>query len=329
MNAEAAAVHEGLSRLALRLGWGAPAAPRRLSGGASQETWAFEADEQALILRRAPGGRAAPTSTQAIGLMAEAAVIKAAAAAGAPAPNVIAALAVDDGLGEGYVMARVAGETLGPVIQRDQGFAVARARFAGDAGRALARIHATPLISLPRLPEAHAADQLRLYAETFRGYGTHRPIFELGFKALAAMAPPPRPARLVHGDFRLGNLMMQANGIAAVLDWELAHLGDPAEDLGWICTPSWRFRGQDGPVGGLGTIEGLLSGYREAGGDPTITSDHVRFWAMLGTLKWGVMCLTMADVFASGADTSVERAVIGRRASEAELDLILMLQGKL
>jgi aminoglycoside phosphotransferase (APT) family kinase protein len=319
-------VHRGLVRLAARMRWSEPGEPLRLSGGASQETWAFEVGDQALILRRAPGGQPVITSTQGIGLETEAQVI---AAVGAPAPEVAAVLVETDGLGLGYVMRRIAGETRAPVIQREESFAPARARFGLDAGAAAARIHAVPLSALPTLPHVQASEQLALYEETYRGYGVDRPIFELGFKTLAALAPPPRPPRLVHGDFRLGNLMVRPDGITAVLDWELAHLGDPAEDLGWICTPSWRFRGTGGPVAGLGPIEAMLDGYRQAGGDPSVTPQDVRFWAMLGSLKWGVMCLTMAHIFTSGADASIERAVIGRRASEAELDLILMLQGKL
>jgi aminoglycoside phosphotransferase (APT) family kinase protein len=329
MSKDAATIHQGLARLATRMGWAAPGEPQRLSGGASQETWAFAAGETPLILRRAPGGQPVTTSTQGIGLGAEAAVIDAARQAGAPAPEVAALLVEADGLGPGYVMALIAGETAARTIQRNEAFAPARARFAADAGSALAKIHATPLGALPPLPQAHARDQLALYEQSYRSHGLDRPIFELGFQTLAQLAPSARAPRLVHGDFRLGNLMVQPEGIAGVLDWELAHLGDPAEDLGWMCTPSWRFGAVERPVAGLAAIEDLVAGYHAAGGDAGVTAADVRFWAMLGSLKWGVMCLTMAQVFTSGADASVERAVIGRRASEAELDLILMLQGKL
>ncbi len=329
MSSNAATVHLGLSRLAARMGWAAPDEPERLSGGASQETWAFDAGDEPLILRRAPGGQAIATATHGIGLATEASVIAAAGKAGAPAPEVAAVLDDADGLGPGYVMRRIAGETAGRLILRDAAFAPARATFARDAGAALARIHATPLASLPGLPQTAALGQLRLYRESYRGYGARRPILELGFKTLAERAPPARQARLVHGDFRLGNLMVRPEGLVAVLDWEIAHLGDPAEDLGWLCTPSWRFGAIERPVAGIGAVEDLLAGYRAAGGDASVTADDVRYWTMIGSLKWGVMCLTMANVFTSGADPSIERAVIGRRASEAELDLILMLQGKL
>jgi aminoglycoside phosphotransferase (APT) family kinase protein len=329
MNAEFHAVLEGLSRLAERLGWEVPTKLVRLSGGASQETWAFDCGANACVLRRAPGGVPIHTSTQGIGLATEAAVIAAAFRQGAPAPQVLAILMPEDGLGLGYVMARFAGETLARRIQRDEAFAAARTRFAHDAGQALARIHATPIDCLPPLPTALAHHQLELYEETFRGYGAVRPIFELGFATLRRGAPKRERLSLIHGDFRLGNLMVGHEGLSAVLDWELAHLGDPAEDLGWMCTPSWRFGAIENPVGGIGTISDLLAGYRSAGGDPAISESDVRFWATMGALKWGIMCLTMANVFKTGADPSVERAAIGRRSSETELDLILMLQDKL
>lgn len=329
MTDAASELTKGLEAVALRLGWPEPTGVKRLSGGASQETWSFDAGREPCILRRAPGGRTLVRSTQGVGLETEAAVIAAARNAGAAAPEVMTVLRADDGLGPGYVMRRVEGETLARRIQRDEAFATARAVFAREAGKALAQIHATPAATLPALPTALAHDQLNLYEDAYRGYGGDRPIFELGFQALRAMAPRTSRQTLVHGDFRLGNVMLNTEGLAAVLDWELVHRGDPAEDLGWICTPSWRFGAIDQPVGGIGTITDLLAGYRAAGGDATITEEDVRFWAMMGSLKWGVMCLTMSNVFETGQDRSVERAAIGRRASEAELDLILMLQGKL
>ncbi|MBU6407873.1 MAG: phosphotransferase family protein [Alphaproteobacteria bacterium] len=319
----------GLHRLAGRLGWPEPRALQRLSGGASQETWAFVAGERALILRRAPRGVPVTTSTQGIGLVSEAAVIEAAGAAGAPAPAVASLLAEQDGLGPGYIMDRLEGETLARRIQRDAAFAEARDGFAQACGAAAAAIHATPLACLPTLPEADAAAQLDLYEAAYRGYGAGRPAFELGFAALRRRVPAPIPARLAHGDFRLGNLMVARHGLAAVLDWELAHRGDPAEDLGWICTPSWRFGAIDKPVGGIAEVGPMLEAYWAAGGDRRVTAERVRFWTLFGSLKWGVMCLTMAKLFESGVDPSVERAAIGRRASETELDVLLMLKGLL
>ena len=140
---------------------------------------------------------------------------------------------------------------------------------------------------------------------------------------LAASPPPPRDPVLVHGDFRLGNLIVGPEGLRAVLDWELTHVGNPAEDLGWLCVKAWRF-GAGPPVAGLGSREELLAAYRAAGG-PDISLAELRWWEILGTLRWGVICLTQAWAHLSGAHRSVELAAIGRRVCEQEWDLLLLL----
>ena len=62
--------------------------------------------------------------------------------------------------------------------------------------------------------------------------------------------------------------MPPADGwVVAVVDWELAHLGDPVEDLGWLCVKSWRFGVNDRRVGGFGTVDDLLAAYRAAGAE--------------------------------------------------------------
>jgi len=310
-----------------------PTALRRLSGGASQETWSFDIEtgdqSRGYILRRAPGGVAIGTSAQSIGLETEARVIRAAIASGSPAPPVAHVCTEADGLGAAYVMERIPGETIARKILRDAKFEKARPVLARQCGAALARIHATPAETLPPLPFSAAREQLDRYEEVYRSFDTPRPIFDLAFKHLRDRAPTPLTTTLVHGDFRLGNIMVGPEGLVAALDWELAHVGDPTEDLSWICMPSWRFGQMDDPVGGFGAVEDLLAGYREAGGDPRIDTDMVRWWTIFGSLKWGTMCLTMFRAFETGADPSVERAAIGRRASETELDLMLMLTGKL
>lgn len=292
---------------------------RRLSGGASQETWAFTAGDRNLILRRKPDGL--PGGGNAIGLEKEAALIRAAAKQDAPVPGVVHVCTAADGLGEAYVMERVEGETLGRRIVRDDAFAKVRPTLARQCGEVLAKIHATPLDGLPELEVSDAASELEKYEAIYRGAGDRRPIFEAAFRWLKDRAPKLETPVLVHGDFRNGNLMIDpGTGLAAVLDWELAHLGDPAEDLGWICVNSWRFGGA-GPVGGFGDYEDLLAGH---GGD--VTLDRVLYWQTLGSLKWGVMCLIMYAAWKSGADRSVERAMIGRRASETEIDLLALLE---
>jgi hypothetical protein len=168
-----------------------------------------------------------------------------------------------------------------------------------------------------------APDPLVVLREQLDSFGRPSEVFELAMAELAAGRPPPRDPVLVHGDFRLGNLIVGPEGLRAVLDWELTHAGDPAEDLGWLCVKAWRF-GASAPVAGLGSREDLLAAYRAAGG-ASISPDELRWWELLGTLRWGVICLTQAWTHLSGAHRSVELAAIGRRVCEQEWDLLMLL----
>ena len=303
----------------------------RLSGGASQETWAVDAEvgeaRVPLILRRRPGGAAPETGGMAIGLELEARLLELAGKGGVPVPEVRCVLAPEDGLGSGYLMERLAGETIPRRILRDDAYADARPRLARQCGGILARIHAIPTDALPALPEAPAAVQWKLYRDVYDGTGRPHPVFELAFRWIHEHLPDPLPPALVHGDFRNGNLMIDAAGVRGVLDWEIAHTGDPHEDLGWLCVNSWRFGNIDLPVGGFGTREELFAGYEAAGGR-AVDPARVHFWEVMGSLKWGIMCMMMLGVFERGVDRSVERAAIGRRASEAEIDLLALLASK-
>jgi aminoglycoside phosphotransferase (APT) family kinase protein len=327
-------IPDALSRLAVRLG-GAGARlenAQRLTGGASMETWAFDVvrgkGREALILRRRAGAFD-PESARSTSLAAEAALIRAVAARGAPAPPLVHLCDAADGLGEAHVTRRVAGETLGRKIVGDPRFDAVRPQLARQCGEILAKIHATPAPPEARLKTADALVELGRYEEIYRASGAERPVLELAFQHLKAHAPELRSPVLLHGDFRNGNLMIDPEkGVAAVLDWELSHLGDPAEDLGWICVNSWRFGRPDRPVGGFGAYEDLLAGYAAAGGEP-IPLARLRYWQALGSLKWGVMCLMMYASWATGAAPSVERPMIGRRVSETEIDLLNLLEAGL
>ncbi|THH37496.1 phosphotransferase family protein [Aliishimia ponticola] len=299
---------------------------RRLSGGASQETWSFRIDGgqgQRLILRRAPD--AARSGGSGIGMAAEAAVIRRAVDAGVPAPRIVHELMPQDGIGTGFIMAQIEGEALPSRLLRDPCFAPARTKFANQAGSILAKIHQTDPAGLP-IPTQSPQEVLADLAARHRAVGDARPVFSFALRWLAEHAPAPRPWTLVHGDFRMGNLMLGPEGLRGVLDWELAHIGDPAADMGWLCMESWRF-GNDDPVGGLGRREDLFAGYEAAGGTP-VDPAAVRWWEILSALRWGVIIEEMGAWVRHGTDTSVERHVIARRASETEAILLLdLLEG--
>lgn len=295
----------------------------RLPGGASRETWSFSVRDPGdrgdavtrLVLRRDPPG--APVS----GLRLEAALLQAAARAEVPVPRVVASGDESAGLGATFmIMAFVEGETIPRRILRDEHLAQVRPVLAEQCGRALAAIHRIPPVEIPGLAGGDPVEQLRGLLDRL---GQPHPAFELGLRWLAETRPPRSADTVVHGDFRNGNLIVGAEGIRAVLDWELAHRGDPLEDLGWLCVKAWRF-GSSLPVGGFGTVEQLVSAYQGAGGR-TVDTDVLHWWQTLGTLRWGIICIVQALTHTTGAVRSVELAAIGRRVSEVEWDLLELL----
>ena len=297
----------------------------RLSGGASQETWSLTAIRngapERMILRRAPAGMPV---VEKIDLDTEAALMQAAEKGGVPSPHVHYVVKPEDDFGRGFFMSHIDGEALGRKIVRDETFAVIRPQLARKAGEVLARIHAIPVGTLPSLPRIVPADDVETLYQTYRTHSDPRPVFELAFRWLRARMPPATAqSRLVHGDFRNGNMLIRPDGIAAVLDWELAHVGDPMRDLGWICTAAWRYSVIDKPVGGFGEREDLMAGYEAAGGQ-RVDPEVLRFWETLGSLRWGVMCIGMGSR-ARHSDRPVEMSMIARRTSENEIDLLRLL----
>ena len=290
----------------------------RMSGGASRETWSFDAvgtdgTRTELVLRRDPPGRpsedgAVHRETRAITLASDA----------GPVPEVLFC-SEGPGLGTaGIVMRRVPGETVARRILRDERYTQARGVLVGQLGRFAARLHGLePPVDFPE------PDPLGGLRELYGSFGQPSEVFDLALAELSANPPPAREPVLVHGDFRLGNLIVGPEGLRAVLDWELTHLGNPAEDLGWLCVKAWRF-GADAPVAGLGSREELLAAYRAAGG-ADIGLDELRWWEIFGTLRWGVICLRQAWAHLSGMHRSVELAAVGRRVCEQEWDLLLLL----
>ncbi len=298
---------------------------RRLSGGASQETWAFDwgvgDTAQALILRRAPPG-AALRDRGNPGLAGEAALIGQAGPAGVPVPQVLLVLQPQHGLGDGFIMQRLPGEALGRRIA-----AAHRPLLAQQCGAALAHIHAMPLASLPPLRSTQPGAEVAYLRAWHARHGTARPVFQLALRWLADHAPADVAPVLVHGDFRNGNLLVDLHSdggvLTGVLDWELAHGGDAMADLAWLGVPSWCFGQPHRPVGGFGHWAELFDGYRSAGGQ--VDEARLHWWRVLGTLRWGVMCESMGHAWATGAEPVMEKAAIARRASETEIDLLTLL----
>jgi len=300
------------------MGGGTVSSLQRLTGGASRETWRFSYGNNGYILQRVRPGR--PD-----GLGCEPAVLSAAFAAGVPVPEVIVDGSGSQELELPFMIVReVQGETIARKILRDDAFDVARQCLPQQLGEAAARIHR---VDVSRISGLTSADQVAMYRKVMDDLGEPHPVFEIAFRWLEQNRPPMTTQALVHGDFRLGNVLVGKDGLTAVLDWELAHIGDPMEDLGWLCVRAWRFGGHF-PVAGLGEYTALFDAYETSSGvRPDVST--VRWWEILGTLKWGIMCIVQANTHLSGMARSHELAAIGRRVCENEYDILNLLREEL
>jgi len=293
-------------------------------GGASRETWSVRGSAARWVLRRDP-----PGAESYVPLRVEVDVIDAARGAGVPVPGV---LAFEDKGGRfgsaGFLMDHVEGTSVAPRVLRREELAGARERLPGQLAAALARIHSLDVRGLPSLPREETEPAIaacEFWERALDEVGEPLPAVEAGLRWLRLNAPPP-PERvaLVHGDFRLGNFIVDEDGLAAVIDWELCHAGDPAEDIGWLCIRSWRFGNDALPVAGLGDLESFLEGYGAAGGtrpDPA----RLRWWEAMGNVKWAVICARQAADHLSGRRPSAELASLGRRICEPEWDLLELI----
>jgi aminoglycoside phosphotransferase (APT) family kinase protein len=290
----------------------------RLSGGASRETWSFVGDGRRYILQQQRTG--SPRD-----MHVEVSVLEAAHRAGVPVPEVVTSsrgLTGPNPLGEPFmVVEAVEGETIARKILRDGLYGEARSLLATQMGHAMGRLH---LMDHTGLEGLDTDDQIDLYKVRLDESGQSQPAFEIAFRWLEQNRPDPQPACLVHGDFRLGNLIVGPEGLRSVLDWELAHVGDPIEDLGWACVRAWRF-GSDKPVAGVGGYQQLLDAYAETTGR-VVSVETLRWWELLGTVKWGIMCISQAAYHLNHLSRSHELAAIGRRVCENEYDALLMIR---
>ncbi|HEX6115906.1 MAG TPA: phosphotransferase family protein [Solirubrobacterales bacterium] len=293
-------------------------------GGASRETWLVAGAARRWVLRRDPPGAESFSP-----LAVEVEVSRAAAGAGVPVPPIVSFEEAGGRFGSaGYLMEYVEGTSVAPRVLRREKLAAARERIPGQLAAALARIHALDVDGLPSLPPAEADPALAacdFWERALDDAGEPLPAVEAGLRWLRLHTPnPPARAALVHGDFRLGNFIVDPDGLAAVIDWELCHAGDPAEDIGWLCIRSWRFGNDALPVAGLGRLEDFLDAYGAAGGtrpDP----GRLRWWEAMGNVKWAVICARQAADHLTGRRPSAELASLGRRICEPEWDLLELL----
>ncbi|HEY6419835.1 MAG TPA: phosphotransferase family protein [Candidatus Binataceae bacterium] len=306
---------------------------QRLTGGANRTTWSFDADvggarQQFILQISSAAADDAPNPLADIFIRVTAAedarLMIAAVKHGVPAPRIRAVLEPADGLGSGYVTERVAGETVAPRILREERFAHARAVMARQCGTILAAIHSIDLAEAPFLKRMDAAALVAAQQRIVDYYRFRSPAVELGLRWAAEQAPANPRHTVLHGDFRLGNLIVGEEGVRLVLDWEIALSGDPMQDLGWLCVKTWRFGGPR-PVGGFGTREDLFAAYEKASGH-RVDPAHVRFWEAFGSVKWAIGCLQLGT--RGIEEVGIERSAIGRRIEEPLWDFLNLIEGR-
>ncbi|MCB9778249.1 MAG: phosphotransferase family protein [Alphaproteobacteria bacterium] len=307
-----------------------------LSGGACQESFRLdlrrdEAPAESLVLR----GDARSSLPGSISRRAEFAVVSAAVAAGVRTPR--AHWLLTGILGEGrdaWAMDRVRGEALGRRVVHDPRLASARERLPDDVAQlllALGRVRPDhtelPLDRAPLAdPAAVGLAELRRMTDSLPA---SRPGLELALAWLADhLPPPPDYCCLVHGDLRTGNLMVDEHGLVALLDWEFAHWGDPAEDLAWLCVRDWRFGRLDRAVGGWATRARMARAMVDAG-LPAPNPARQRWWEVFGNLRWAVGSLYQGVRFLSGQADDIELLAIPLRVAEMEHEALRLLAAPL
>ena len=310
---------------------------RRLAGGASCRVYAFDLEEKgavrSLVLRLDAAGGGTQGSRRE-----EYALLAAARRAGVTVPAVHFAGTEADGLGGAFfVMDLVPGEALARRLLRDERYAGARAALPRQIGRELARTHSIDVAQEPLAflaarapggddPRRFALAEVERYRQLLDAFSADQPypLLRLAQRWLERHAPAVARAAVVHGDFRVGNVMFDEEGLTAVLDWELSHVGDPVEDLGWLCVKTWRFGNDKLAAGGLCSREDLVRFYEEAGGG-VCDAASLRWWELFGNWMWAVICRMQAERHKAGKWPDVELATIGRRVAETEHEILALL----
>jgi len=291
--------------------------PVLLAGGASKEAWAVDVDGERLLVRRAAVG---VIHRHTLSLADEYAVIEAAYEAGVKAPRPVGYIADLAGR-EAFVMERLEGDTIGRRIVQKPELAAAREALPVQLAEELAKIHAIPRERVPFLVDAH----LERMVEELDEFGEPHPAIELGLWWLRENRPPPRDPVVVHGDYRIGNVVVREDGLAGVLDWEFAHIDEPVRDMAFGLVRAWRFGVPEKRLGGVGAVEPFLERYNELTGFE-IRPEELDYWEVAGNVGWAIGCLTQAQRHLSGQDRSVELAILGRLGAEVEYEICSLLE---
>ncbi|XWX03164.1 phosphotransferase family protein [Aggregatilineales bacterium SYSU G02658] len=307
-------------------------AAQPLSGGASRDTWKLTLQGADVTLEQVLR-RDLPTQMfdEALTRAQEFHIMRVAHAHGVKVAKVRALCEDPTVLGSPFfVMDYVPGVSIGTKVIHAPELAAARERLPQQLAEQLARIHRLPMDELgflPRAPEGTAYSRYvvdQMYALLDK-LGVHNPVWEWTLRWAQNHLPTQTRTTVIHGDFRVGNLLVDEQGLAAVIDWEFAHIGDPNEELGYICMRDWRFRAIDRHFAGLSDRETFLQAYEAASGLP-VDRQAVDWWEIMGNIRWGIICMSQANRHLSGLEPSVELASLGRRSAEMQLEALRLIE---
>jgi aminoglycoside phosphotransferase (APT) family kinase protein len=281
---------------------------KRISGGSSRETYAFDLEwrengeqhRRPLIGRRDPTGGLLKSERER-----EFRVIDTMNKAGLHVPEALY-LELDPTVMDRpfFIMDRAAGRTSNGAFPATEP-APLREKIADQFLDELIHLQSLDYRALgltflgePKDLAEPARTQTALWNEIYNRdrMGEHYVLLDAAFAWLTANPVVADRITLVHGDFRSGNYLYDDNGMIAMLDWEMAHLGDPIEDLAWA---SMRFWGREGIAAGLMEREAFYRLYEQKSGH-TIDRKRLRFYQVLGDAKMAVICLTGIRDFVEG-----------------------------
>lgn len=298
-----------------------------LSGGAIQQNWQLDVDitggPHAGVYTWVLRTDAPATVAASLPREREHAIISFAHAHGLLAPKPLFLCNDPAILGKPFfIMEKLPGVAAGHKVVR---LPLDRAALARELAQAAARIHAIPLAqahgALPFLKTYHARDVIKTCRDYLDILDEPHPVLEWGLRWCERRAPAEEETTFVHRDFRTGNYLVHDGKLAGLLDWEFAALGNPLEDIGWICAKCWCFRHEHHIVGGVAELSDFIPAYEAASGRK-VTDESLRYWQVMAHIRWAIIALQQAQRHLSGVEPSLELALTGKIVAELEWDVL-------
>ena len=294
----------------------------RIPGGASRETYRFRARyardgkavERAMILRRDPPASLIETERET-----EFRAYRAFHALGLPVPEPIALESDGRHLERPFfVMEEVENCQVGSILTPDP-YGANREKIGDQLFTILGRIAGADVAAIGLADFDGAKDVSQCWHHEMERWEKviaedslePQPIVQGALRWLKRNPPPPaQKLAVVHGDYRTGNFLYDADGnIRAILDWEMAHLGDPLEDLGWLIDPLWSHGDPTHPAGTIARAEAIALWEKTSGlkAEP----GALLWWEIFASVKGAAIWLSAAREYAEGRNTDPVNAFSG------------------